>query len=334
MIRRAAALAVLLLVSACAPRRLELQGFQSSGSFGERTRVLQLTPGVTATIVAPSRLDKGQRVDLILYALPNGNSTAQTIGRKLTEGLDWHFDIQHIGAQTRALRARGLRQAIVVYLEAESKSWPQWRRVQGYEQANRRIVGMVDEVRAAIGNPPRLAVTLTGHSGGGSFMFGFIEGQDTLPSWLERIAFLDANYNFEPAHGEKMGKWLRANPRNTLVVLAYDDREIMLDGRKVVSDSGGTWRASQRMIENLRGTFSLEADRAGEFLRYRSPQTEILVHPNPENRILHTVMIGDMNGYMHALLVRRPGYEQAESVLKSARVYERWIEGDGAARQP
>lgn len=45
--------------------------------------------------------------------------------------------------------------------------------------------------------------------------------------------------------------WLRRNAQNRLVVLAYDDREIMLDGKKVVSDSGGTWRATQRMIDYL-----------------------------------------------------------------------------------
>jgi hypothetical protein len=319
-----------LLLAACTPQGLrpDLPDFASSGSFGERIRVLELYPGVTATLVAPANLDTRKRVDLILYALPNGNSTAQTIGRKLAEGVDWHYDIQHIGAQTRALRARGLPQAIVVYLDADTKSWPEWRRVHGYERANTRIVEIVDQIRAAIGNPPNLAVTLTGHSGGGSFMFGFIEGQDTLPSWLERIAFLDANYNFESRHGEKIVKWLRRNPQNTLVVLAYDDRNIMLDGKKVVSDSGGTWRASSRMMNYLREPFEFTADTLGQFLRYRAPQIAILLHPNPENRILHTEMIGEMNGYMHAMLVRRPDYDKDSAVLKPARAYAQWIEPD------
>jgi hypothetical protein len=328
MIIRCPALAVLLLVTACAPQRLDLPQFAPSGSFGERTRVLAISPGLTATFVAPATVDRNKPVDLILYALPNGNSTAHTIGRRLTEGMDWHYDIQHIGAQTRALRERGLDQAIVVYLEAESKSWPQWRRALGYDRANARIVEIVDEVRAAVGNPRRMRVTLTGHSGGGSFMFGFIEGQDALPSWLERIAFLDANYNFEPRHGEKLSAWLRGDRRNTLVVLAYDDREIMLDGKKVVSDSGGTWRASERMIRNLSGFFSLTEGKFGEFNRFRGDQIEILLHPNPGNRILHTEMIGEMNGYMHALLVRREEYERGETVLTSSRASERWVENN------
>ena len=173
------------------------------------------------------------------------------MGRTMGDGVGWRYDIQHIAAQTRALRTRGLPQAVVVYLEADGKSWPSWRAKLGYPRANARIVEIVDQLRTAIGNPPKLSVTLTGHSGGGSFMFGFIEGQDSLPPWLTRIAFLDANYNFAPPHGDKLVTWLKGSAERRLIVLAYDDREIMLDGKKVVSDSGGTWRASQRMIENL-----------------------------------------------------------------------------------
>ncbi|HEX6575280.1 MAG TPA: hypothetical protein VF042_09935 [Gemmatimonadaceae bacterium] len=317
-----ALLAASAYVSACshAPQQLDLKGFAPAGS--ERIRVLDIYPAVTATIVAPANIDGSKRVDLILYALPNGNTTLQTIGRKMHEGLDWHYDIQNIGAQTRALRSRGLPQAIVVYLEADKRSWPAWRQTLGYPQANRRIVEIVDQLRYAVGNPEHLAVTLTGHSGGGSFMFGFIDGQDSIPSWIERIAFLDANYNFAYNHGEKLVKWLRKDPRNTLVVLAYNDTNIMLDGKKVVSDSGGTWRASSRMINYLREPFEFKTDSVGDFTRYRASQIVALLHRNPENKILHTSMIGDMNGYMHAMLVRRPSYDRGGSVLKASRVYE------------
>jgi hypothetical protein len=328
---RWAALAVVLLLAACAARRPDLAGFTQAANSAERIRVLELYPGVTATLVAPARLDTNKRIDLILYALPNGNSTAETMGRRLTESVGWRYDIQHIGAQTRALRTRGLPQAIVAYLEADTKSWPEWRRVHGYERANTRIVELVDQIRSAIGNPPQLAVTLTGHSGGGSFAWGFVDGQAALPEWLDRIALLDSNYSFEPRHGAKILEWLRRAPGHTLVALAYDDREITLDGKKVVSDSGGTWRASHRMMDYLREhSVMLTEDKLGEFLRYRAPQLEILLHPNPANRILHTEMIGEMNGYMHALLVRRAGYSPEATVLKPARAYTRWVETDVA----
>lgn len=319
-----------LLVAACAAkaRPLTLEGFSTSGGFGERIRVITPAPGVTVTLVAPATIDSGRRVDLILYALPNGNSTAETMGRRLADGVGWRFDIQHIAAQTRALRTMGMPQAVVAYLEADTKSWPEWRRRLGYQAANARIVGLVDEIRATIGHSPNVAVTLTGHSGGGSFMFGFIEGQESLPPWLERIAFLDANYNFAAVHGAPLMHWLRSDAKRTLVVLAYDDREITLDGKKVVSDSGGTWRASGRMLEYLRDSMavSFSVDTLGGFVRHRGKQIDLLLHPNPANRILHTEMIGEMNGYMHALLARRPEYERGPTVLRPVRVYSRFVE--------
>jgi hypothetical protein len=331
ILRRTAVTMLALLHAGCATRSsAPLPEFVVSGTFGERVRVLTLSPGVTATVVAPANFDVTKPVDLILYALPNGNTTAETIGRRMEPGPEgrpgWRYDIQHIGAQTRALRARGLKQAVVVYLEADSKSWPEWRRIRGYDVANKRIVEIVDELRAAIGNPGDIAVSLTAHSGGGSFMWGFLDGQPALPAWLERIVFLDANYSFEKRHATTLTTWLRQDSRRTLVVLAYDDREIMLDGKKVVSDSGGTWRATQRMIAELTPSFAFTKDQFGEFDRYRAPQIEFLVHPNPANRILHTLMIGEMNGYMHALLVRRPQYDRGEHVLKPARAYDRWID--------
>ncbi len=59
---------------------------------------------------------------------------------------------------------------------------------------------------------------------------------------------LDANYSYSDAerHGEKLLKWLSGGTARRLVVLAYDDREIMLNGRKVLR-SGGTFRATERM---------------------------------------------------------------------------------------
>jgi hypothetical protein len=289
----------------------------------ERVQVLTPTTGMKVTIVSPETIDPRQPVELILYALPNGNTTAQTIGDPVPGDTGWRYDIQHIGAQTRALRTRGLPQAIVAYLEADSKSWPNWRSTRGYDVANPEIVRIVDSVVAAIGRPPKLTVTLTGHSGGGSFMFGFIEGQAAIPGWIDRIAFLDANYNFDPArHRAPLEHWLDADRAHRLIVVAYDDREIMLDGKKVVNDSGGTWRATQRMLGWLADEhITLAQDTARGFDRWRGSQVEILRHPNPQNRILHTEMIGEMNAYLHAMLVGRPGYDGGSSVLGPPRAY-------------
>jgi len=308
------------------PKPREMTGFEAWGSFGERRRVIRAEPGITATLIAPATIDPTRPVDLILYALPNGNTTEQTMGRTLAEGMDWHFDIQHIAAQTRVLREHGYPQSIVAYLEVDGRSWPSWRSSHGYPAANARIVQLVDELREAIGSPPRLSVTLTGHSGGGSFAFGFLDGQESLPPWLDRIAFLDSNYGFEAKHADKLVAWLRASTRHQLVALAYDDREIMLDGKKVVSDSGGTWRATDRMLRALGPSLRFAHDTLGAFVRESAPQVTLLRHPNPANRILHTEMIGEMNGFIHAMLVGRPGYGDAESVLRPERAYTRYVE--------
>src|SRR5579875_1264049 len=64
---------------------------------------------------------------LILFALPNGNTTEQTMGKKMQPGDDWHFDIQHIKAQTEFIRQRLKENVIVIYLENNYKSWPTWK---------------------------------------------------------------------------------------------------------------------------------------------------------------------------------------------------------------
>ena len=297
-------------------------------SFDEQTTVIHPAEGVTVTIVAPSSLDHRERIDLILYALPNGNTTAQTMGRRWSDSAHWRDDIQHIAAQTRELRARGVKQAVVAYLEADTKSWPAWRQKRGMDSANALIAGIVDSIRRSVGHPSQVDVTLAGHSGGGSLMFGFIEARPQLPSWIDRIVFLDANYNFDARrHGPAIRDWLRANRSHRLEVIAYDDREIMLDGKKVVSDSGGTWRATQRMLDWFAASgVKLKADSLAGFVRWHDSQVEILRHPNPQNRILHTEMIGEMNAYLHALLVGRAGYGDRTSVLGPPRAYTRWVD--------
>ena len=53
--------------------------------------------------VAPLPFDQQKPTHLVVYTLPNGNTIEQTAGAKLVEAMDWHFDIQHIAAQTRLL---------------------------------------------------------------------------------------------------------------------------------------------------------------------------------------------------------------------------------------
>lgn len=104
-------------------------GFERQPLWNEQTLTFAFSPEVRIHINAPENLNPKNSTTVIFYALPNGNTIEQTIGKQMAEGVDWHFNIQHIGAQTRRLREILLDEnIIVVYLETESKSWPQWRR--------------------------------------------------------------------------------------------------------------------------------------------------------------------------------------------------------------
>ncbi len=109
----------------------KLPGFAVSPYFGEQVMDFDYRPGVKILINAPSRaeFDASKPTRLELYALPNGNSTAWTQGKLPAAGDDWHYHIQHIGAQTRYIRRSDTTcNFVTVYLEADGKSWGAWRR--------------------------------------------------------------------------------------------------------------------------------------------------------------------------------------------------------------
>jgi hypothetical protein len=244
---------------------------------------------------------------LILYALPNGNTIEQTKGRKAREGLDWHFDIQHIAAQTKFLR-RTLsdRPIAIAYLEAAGLSWPRWRREHVRE--GEIIVRVVDSLRVLAGGSD-VRVVLTGHSGGGSFTFGYLNASDSIPPFVERIGFLDSNYGFSDSagHTAKLLGWLRGDTSRVLSVIAYDDREIVLDGKKVVGPDGGTYRRSLDMVRCLGAEVGLDGNRRDSLMVFAGMQgqIELLIHLNSANQILHTRLVGEMNGFLHAMTVKR-----------------------------
>jgi len=282
-------------------------------------------------MVAAHDFDPLHPTTLIIYALPNGNTTEQTIGKALAPGDDWHYDIQHIGAQTRLLRAANPgRNLVIAYLENTQKSWPSWRTANTNNAV--LIAGIVATLRTAVpGSAPD--VWLTGHSGGGSFTFGFINAFDVIPAYITRIAFLDSNYAFgdDPAHGAKLIAWLRGNSDRRLVVIAYDDRNIELNGKKVVSDTGGTYRATYRMVDAFQKELTLERGQVGSYVSFTAPQVEMLIHNNPKNKILHTMLVGDFNGFIRAMSDLDPAgpresWEKPLASLEGPRAYTGWIE--------
>jgi hypothetical protein len=280
-----------------------LPGFRPSPWFGEHVREEWIAEGVRVLANAPGDFDAKKPTRLILFATPNGNTIEQTLGCGKAPDLDWHFDIQHVAAQIRKLRSLTPGENIVlVVTEAEGLSWPAWKRK--YADGPARIRGIVGGVRSWIpGENVRL--TLACNSGGGSFLWGFLDGGDTIPDDCDRIVFLDANYSYSDAsrHGDKLVAWLQADRRHRLVVIAYDDRKITLNGKLVVGPDGGTFRATERMRARLARDIALIESSFGDFVNRvgADGQVAIHVHTNPGNKILHTALVGEMNGLLRGL---------------------------------
>jgi hypothetical protein len=305
-----------------------LPGFRSTRQFAEQEQWLRLPSGVRIYLNAPGPLAGGNRT-LVLYATPNGNSIEQTLGCAPAEGRDWHFDIQHVAAQIRRLREISSHESIVLaVVQAPQLSWPAFR--QTAPEAGPIIRGIVESIAQEVGAE---RIVLTGHSGGGSFTFGFLDEQDAIPPRIERIVFLDSNYAYadERRHGDKLLAWLRGASHRRLITIAYDDREIMLNGKKVVSSTGGTFRAVQRMIGRLGTDVELAEDRDGPFVRRLGWEGRIafFVHPNPDNKILHTALVGEMNGLLQGLTL---GTDRATSwgTFGGPRAYTQWIQTEPA----
>lgn len=283
--------------------------WNKSPEFAETWFTESVAPDVRLHVNAPLE-DSGQPARgtrLIVFALPNGNTIEQTLGCKLADGMDWHYDIQHVAAQVRLLRKLLPQERIVLLcVEAKGLSWPNWRRT--HDGANEKIAELLESWREEFGSE-EAQITLTGHSGGGAFKYGVIEGRDEIPDYIDRVAFLDSDYWFEGKdHADKYSRWLNRDPSHRLVVICYDDRFITLDGKRVVSDTGGTFRGARRMRSALGKLFPIAESERPPFDEYTGldGRFHMYVHPNPENKILHTALVGDMNGLIQAQTLGTP----------------------------
>jgi hypothetical protein len=298
--------------------------------FDERITSFTFEPEVKVRVNAPgqSSFAPGKKALLIFYALPNGNTTDQTVGKLLQPGDDWHYDIQHIGAQTRFLRDLIKDRVVVVaYLEANSKSWPAWRKAHGDE--------LIPEIVATVKRlftGREVETVLSGHSGGGSFIFGYLNAVDSIPNDVLRIAFLDSNYAYDRAlgHKDKLVKWLAAPDHHCLCVLAYNDAVALLNGKSFVSAAGGTWGKSHAMQRDLAEDLKFTTQTNAEFQRFSAlnGRVQFILKENPEKKIFHTVQV-ERNGFIHSMVSGTPnegkGYEYF-----GPRAYSKWIQPEAA----
>jgi hypothetical protein len=293
---------------------------------GESQTNFVIEPEVKVCINSPpaEEFAPDKPVRLIFYALPNGNTTAQTLGHKMRPGDDWHFNIQHIAAQTRFLRALITNRTVVlVCLEAASRSWPAWRKAHG----DKDMPGIIEGVKERFATN-RLEVVLAGHSGGGSFIFGYFNSVEAIPGDIDRIAFLDSDYAYDAArgHAEKLAAWLKASESHCLTLLAYDDASALLDGKPFVSAEGGTWGRSHAMLKDLEAQFEFTSRTNSDGLELYSAQgrrIQFLLKENPTHEVLHTVQV-ERNGFIHAMVAgtadEAKGYEYF-----GPRAYVQWI---------
>lgn len=301
-----------------------LPGFTPSALFSEQSCWETNPLGIRLYINAPLQL-KSPRRTLLLYATPNGNSLEQTLGCKTTSSDDWRMDIQHVAAQTRMYRSLNPTQDVILaVVQAPKLSWPTFRK--DHQNANKIIHALVLKIRQ---DTKADDVILSGHSGGGSFLFGFLDATDSIPPFVNRMIFLDANYSFsaENKHGDKLIQWLQAEKNHKLSVIAYDDREIMLSGKKVIGPTGGTYRATGRMIKDLEKSFQLERVRPNDFQITKCTENQVRfdIHLNPDNKILHTALVGEMNGLLHGLTFDNPA-KWTWGRLGGPRAYEKHIQ--------
>ena len=317
-------------ISAVAPppiKTVTLADFQP-GQFGERIISYAIEPEVKVHINVPGTFAPNKKLKLVFYTLPNGNTIEQTIGRSLeASGDNWHFNIQHIGAQTRFLREVFSNDCsvVVVYLESGEKSWPTWRK--DHADLPKFIPGIIDSIKP-IFKDFDVRITLGGHSGGGSFIFGYLNAVDKIPDDIERIAFLDSNYAYDAAQGhrDKLMQWLNASDRHFLSVLAYNDAVALLKGKTIfVTPEGGTWGRTHAMLKDMSElNFTGDTNADPQVFTALHGRVKFLLKENPDKKIFHTVQV-EKNGFIQSILSGTPHEGKGYDYFGEA-AYTKWIQ--------
>jgi hypothetical protein len=303
-----------------------LPGFKTTGSFSEQEYYSEsFAKDVIVNINAPEKFNKKGKTYLVLFALPNGNRIEWTKGKKMKPGDDWHFDIQHIAAQTRFVRSWDKKNNyIVAYLMAAQKSWPTWKRTTpDSRMIIKHIVDSLNEL-FKVYNPQ---IVLNGHSGGGSFIFGYLDIVEKIPSNIERIAFLDSDYGYEDSlHTKKFTGWLQQKKNSRLVVLAYKDSLVIFNGKPLVSPTGGTWYRSRLMQRKLAEKFQFKTEADTSIINHEAlkGRVRIILRENPRGLIYHTVQV-EKNGFILSLLSDTKFDKRKYFTYFGERVYGEWI---------
>ena len=274
---------------------------------------------VKVTIDKPLTFFKKGKTIITFFALPNGNSTEQTMGKKMQPGDDWHFDIQHIRAQTTFIRQQMTADNfVVIYLENNYKSWPSWKQIHpGFK---REIPQLIDWLAGQIKAKHKI-IYLNGHSGGGSFIFGWLAGVEQIPSRVKRISFLDSDYGYDSSYYPKFKNWLQQVKGAALNVFAYNDSVAIYNGKQLVSATGGTWYRSHLFLQHLQRDFSFSASTTDSLIIFKTDNHAVQFYfkINLNRGIYHTQQV-ELNGFIHSVLCGTP-YDSKKYRYYSERAY-------------
>ena len=190
---------------------------------------------------------------------------------------------------------------IVAYLENNFKSWPLWKTKRpNYIPEVQHIADTIFQLFSA----KEKVLYLNGHSGGGRFIFSYMDGLKKIPSYVQRISFLDSDYGYEAAYLPILKTWLQSNKAAMLNVFAYNDSVALLNGKRFVSDTGGTWYRSFLLLRDLSAYYTFTKIQDDSLIIYQSADKRVQFYfkTNPEKKIFHTVQV-ELNGFIHSILM-------------------------------
>lgn len=255
-------------------------------------------PEVCITVEAPDTLDPSKPTELIFYTLPNANNIDWTAGKQLEDGDDWHYDIQHLSAQTEFMRVNDPgKNYVTVYLKDQKRSWTTWR----YRHADilpQTLEAIISDI-SALYKDYRPSITLSSHSGGGYFLFEYIRTAPAINPLIHRFVFIDSVYGYlEEVHHARLADWLK-DKKHYLCVISYEDATVIYEGKPLVSKEGGTWGRSHAMVRDLSKDFRFRMKDDGLWEVYRALGKRITFKllKNPEGTIWHTVLV-ERNGFI------------------------------------
>ncbi len=107
---------------------------------------------------------------------------------------------------------------------------------------------------------------------------------------------------------------MKADKHHSLHVFAYEDSRVELNGKRIVSDTGGTWYRTHQMLNYLATFYSFKLIEKDSLIIYKSLNHQIgfYLKPNPEKKIFHTTQV-ELNGFIHSILAgtkyESDGYE-------------------------